>query len=120
MRLLVDTNLSPRLAAELRRRGYDTEHVDEIGLYGADDPTILIWARDHDRIVVTADLDFADLAAAGVGAPAKVILLRLRSSRVETALSRVLVALATTGAALATGAVVVVEEARLRIRRTLP
>jgi predicted nuclease of predicted toxin-antitoxin system len=120
MRLLVDANLSPRLATDLRRRGHDAEHVDQIGLYGADDTTILTWARDHDRIVVTSDLDFADLAAAGVGAPAKVLLLRLRSSRVEAVLPRVLVALASTGDALARGAVVVVEESRLRLRQGRP
>ena len=37
MRLLIDANLSPRIAERLRAAGYDTDHVDGIGIGGATD-----------------------------------------------------------------------------------
>jgi predicted nuclease of predicted toxin-antitoxin system len=116
VRLLVDANLPPHLARLLRERGYEASHVGEIGLGIAGDREILERAREQGWVVVTFDLDFAELAAASGGRPAGVILLRLRSARLDKVLGRLLVALAAAGDALQAGAVMVVEEARLRVR----
>lgn len=78
MRFLVDANLSPRVAERLGREGHDAVHVAEVGLLAADDLTILLRARDEQRVVLTADADFAMLLAVrGERHPSVV---RLRSS----------------------------------------
>ena len=118
VRLLVDANLPPRLARLLRERGYEASHVGEIGLGIAGDQEILQCAREQGWIVVTFDLDFAELAAASSGRPASVILLRLRSARLDKVLGRLVTTLVAAGDVLQAGAVVVVEEARLRVRHT--
>jgi len=120
VQFLVDANLPPRLARLLRERGHEACHVAEAGLGTAKDHELFQRARNEGWIVVTRDLDFADLAAASGGLPAGVILMRLRSSRIESVLSRLLVAVAATGDALQSGAVVVVEDARVRVRHRAP
>jgi hypothetical protein len=41
--------------AKTRRPGLDLVRVQDSGLAGADDPDILAWAAEHDRIVLTHD-----------------------------------------------------------------
>lgn len=45
MKLLVDANLSPRVAAILRSAGHDARHVTDVGLGTASDAEILAWTR---------------------------------------------------------------------------
>ncbi|MFO7778564.1 MAG: DUF5615 family PIN-like protein [Nitriliruptoraceae bacterium] len=75
MRLLIDENLSPRVARLLREAGHDAAHVVEVGLDNTDDAVILSAAADDARIIVTADTDFgALLAARGTASPSVVML----------------------------------------------
>ena len=39
----------------LRRPDLDLVRVQDVGLQGADDPSVLAWAAEHDRIVLTHD-----------------------------------------------------------------
>jgi len=58
MKLLLDQGL-PRSAARLLcDAGIDAEHTGECGSSMASDSSILEYARDRDRIVVTLDSDF--------------------------------------------------------------
>lgn len=78
MKLLVDENLSPRVAAILRDAGHDAFHVSSVGLGNTDDEVILSAAVDDGFIIVTADVDFGTLLALrGVDRPS---VLTLRSS----------------------------------------
>lgn len=62
----------------LRETGFDCVHVGEIGMHAADDPRIILWAREHERVVVTLDADFhAELAVSGAASPS-VIRFRLQ------------------------------------------
>ncbi len=63
MRFLVDMPLSPRLAAWLRENGHDAEHASGAGLHKAKDHHIVESARQQNRIIITADLDFPQLLA---------------------------------------------------------
>jgi len=58
MRLLLDANLSPRVAQELRDAGYDVVHVADIDLLTATDAAIFERAAADGLVVVTADSDF--------------------------------------------------------------
>lgn len=64
MRYLLDEMYPPAAAAALRERGIDAVAVKElVDLPGSDDHTLLVWAHEHKRVVVTENVpDFARLA----------------------------------------------------------
>lgn len=61
MRLIVDQQLPPILAAWFRDRGYDTAHVRELGLTGTADKAIWADATRDDAVVLSRDEDFVTL-----------------------------------------------------------
>lgn len=78
MKLLIDANLSPRVATTLGERGYEATHVGEIGLLSASDTTIMPAAVQLGAAVETADTDFPMLLAlAGHKRPSIVLLRRI-------------------------------------------
>jgi len=76
VRLLVDANLSPRVAARLRVAGHDAAHVADCGLLTASDDQILAAAAQDDRTIISADAGFGTLLALGGQAKPSVVLLR--------------------------------------------
>ena len=66
VKLLLDENVSPKVAAELARvDGLDACHVRDRGLLAATDAEVLERAYDEDRVLVTANVaDFLKLARA--------------------------------------------------------
>ncbi|PSP47706.1 hypothetical protein BRC75_08930 [Halobacteriales archaeon QH_7_69_31] len=66
-RILVDENTSPRVAEILRVKGHSATHVPAILNEGADDRTILEFARRQEYLLLSHDPDFLDPeTAAGV------------------------------------------------------
>lgn len=63
MRLLLDANLSPRLAESMRAAGFDAIHVFDLGMVTATDDEIFDRAAAEGLVVVTADSDFGALLA---------------------------------------------------------
>ncbi|MDQ3946860.1 MAG: DUF5615 family PIN-like protein [Actinomycetota bacterium] len=61
MKLLVDENLSERVAELLVENGHDAIHVRAIGLATADDSVLMERAAAEGRVVVSADTDFGTL-----------------------------------------------------------
>jgi predicted nuclease of predicted toxin-antitoxin system len=76
MRFLVDMPLSPQLAAWFGQKGHDAVHASAAGLHNAKDRIILETARQQDRLIVAADLDFPQLLATSHAADPGVILFR--------------------------------------------
>ncbi len=76
MKFLVDMPLSPLLAVWLRENGHDADHVSAVGLHKAKDHHIIEAARQQNRIIITADLDFPQLLAISRAADPGVILFR--------------------------------------------
>jgi len=68
VRLLVDANLSPRVAAHLNGAGFEAVHVADVGLLTAADDVILTYADSNGLVIVSADTDFGELMAASRGA----------------------------------------------------
>ena len=59
MRFLADENFSNRILRGLRREQaeIDVVRVQDIEIYGADDPTVLAWAATEERILLTHDVN---------------------------------------------------------------
>src|SRR2546425_5419699 len=66
-----------RVVEWLRSQGHDAVHLREEGLHRAPDEQVLAKAVAEERIILTFDLDFGDLAALMPDRPARIILLRL-------------------------------------------
>ena len=65
VKLLLDENVSARVAERLRDEGVDAVHVRDRGMTGATDAEVLEKAFEEDRILVTANVgDFERLARA--------------------------------------------------------
>lgn len=118
MRLLVDENLSARVAARLDETGHDAVHVTAVGLGSTDDAVILQSAAAEGQVVLTADADFSTmLALQGRSLPS---VLMLRSSdhlTPDEQADLILLALEQVGEELEDGAVASVTPERARIRR---
>jgi predicted nuclease of predicted toxin-antitoxin system len=76
VKLLFDENLSHRLVALLADPYPGSTHVREIGLIGAEDRRIWVYAAEHEFLLVSKDTDFYQRSLV-FGAPPKVIWLRI-------------------------------------------
>lgn len=118
MRFLVDASLSPAVAVLLTEAGHDTVHVrDALGLK-APDLEILEHAAAEGRVIVAADTDFGELLARrGVNRPSLVLFRRRTGRRPAKQASLLLEHLPDVRPQLEDGAVVVIEEGRIRVRQ---
>ena len=63
MRLLLGENFPLRLSHELRARGFECDHVIELGLRGISDSEIINrLEHDPELVLLTQDADFEDVA----------------------------------------------------------
>jgi predicted nuclease of predicted toxin-antitoxin system len=116
MKVLVDMNLSPRWVSFLSESGFEAVHWSDIGAGGAPDSELMLWATEHDHIVLTADLDFgAILAATQVKRPS-VMQVRDEIPTPEVIGRAVTAALRQACQELTEGALVSVDAARARVR----
>lgn len=118
MRLLVDEALSPLVADLLRDLGHDAIHVRDIGLVSADDGQVLEAARADARVLVSADTDFGTIVVLGnLRQPSIVILRRREGRRAQDQASLVDAQVRQLEDELRQGSIVIVEDARVRVRR---
>lgn len=118
MRFPVDNNLAPALARLLDAAGHDSVHVRTYGLAAASDEVVLNRARDERRAVISADTDFATLLARQRSDRPSVLLLRRSTPRRAVDQARLILAnLPAVEEDLLSGAVVVISDERLRVRR---
>jgi predicted nuclease of predicted toxin-antitoxin system len=72
------------MVCRLRDDGHDVETVIDEGLGGEDDPPVLQAATDEGRILLTFDLDFADIRQYPPGTHAGIVVFRLKDQRWAT------------------------------------
>ena len=117
MRILADVHISPRTVEFLRSLGHDAVRVSDALTPTAADVEIVAEADRDRRIVLTQDLDFSAIVALSGRATPSVISLRLTSSRIETVNARLEQVLLVIESDLMQGALVTVEDSRLRTRK---
>ena len=115
MKVLLDMNLSPALVQELSGRGFDAVHWSSSGDARAPDEWILAVARREGRVLLTHDLDFGAILAAGAGPGTGVVLLRMQDLSPDRLAPLLAAALRSNETDLKVGAIVVVEESRTRV-----
>jgi len=116
MRILVDMNLPPRWTDVLKTEGHDARHWTTVGSDAAPDHTLMTWARRHERIVFTHDLDFSAILAASQADGPSVVQLRTDDVLPATHAETVLRALRQFETELTDGAILSVDPKHARVR----
>jgi predicted nuclease of predicted toxin-antitoxin system len=116
MKILVDMNLSPQWCEVLRQQDWESDHWSALGDPRAADTVIMAYAKAQGYIVFTHDLDFgAILAATQTRAPS---VIQIRAQDVMSAEFQKLAVetMRRFQVELETGALIVVDESRARVR----
>ena len=114
--VLVDMNLSIEWVPILEQAGWPTVHWSQVGRPDAEDTALMEWASAHDHIVFTHDLDFGTALALTQADGPSVIQVRGQRVLPQQIGSVVLAALRQYEVELVSGALVVVEESKSRVR----
>lgn len=101
----------------LRAQGHEVVHLREQGLQRLSDPAILAKARAESSVVITFDLDFGDLLAAGADDGPSTIICRLANETPAFVTPLLEQVLEECEPDIAHGAIVIVEDSRYRVRR---
>ena len=116
IQILVDMNLSPDWVAELTAHGWLVVHWSTIGDPRATDREIMDWARSNGQVVFTHDLDFGTMLALTHASGPSVVQVRAQDTLPDHLSPIVIAALKQHEAELIAGALVVVDEAKSRVR----
>ena len=118
MKFLIDNNLSPLLADALKAVGHDAVHLRDLRMQAATDHVVLERAKADERILVSADTDFGGLLArSGASTPSVILIRRLAGRRAAEQAAIILANLDQVAEDLTAGAIVVLHEDSLRVRR---
>jgi len=116
VRILIDMNLPPRWKGAFNRAGHEACHWSEVGSPDAKDRQIMQWARRHDHVVCTHDLDFSALLAATQATSPSVVQVRTDDVLSEALVETILQAVEQFESELAEGALLSVDPTRARVR----
>ena len=116
LRLKLDENLPRKVETALRTLGHDVETAFSEGLAGAIDRLLLAECIAEDRILITLDLDFADIREYPPGSQRGVWVLRPSQQTFDTILHLVLSGVRLTAVERTVGQLWVIDERRVRIR----
>jgi predicted nuclease of predicted toxin-antitoxin system len=116
MKFLADMGISPVTVAWLNRHGHDAKHLFEERLHRLTDREIFEKAQNENRIVLTTDLDFGEIALSTSSSKLSIIIFR-QQDRTPSSINKHLGNVITTAKAeLERGAIIIVQEGRFRIR----
>ena len=101
----------------LRAANHDAVHLRDEGLIRLPDSQIAAKAVAESRIVLTFDLDFGDILAVARSAAPSVIIFRLRNQTPAAVNPRLFRVIAECAVELASGAIIIIEDERFRVRQ---
>ena len=116
MKLLIDMNLSPKWVSVLKEAGFEAAHWSSIGRPDAPDYEILAYAKSNRYVVFTHDLDFGTILAATKADCPSVIQIRTQDVTPEYLRPLVVSALHQFEKHLECGAIVTIDQKKLRAR----
>jgi predicted nuclease of predicted toxin-antitoxin system len=116
MKLLVDMNLSPRWVGVLCAADIEAVHWITAGRADAPDIEIMAFARAHDYVVLTHDLDFGSILAVTNGQKPSVVQMRSQDVTPERIGAMLISALRQLETELGDGALVTLDPRRTRVR----
>jgi predicted nuclease of predicted toxin-antitoxin system len=116
VRFLADMGVSYSVVLHLRKQAHDVMHLRDQGLHRLADSEIIAHAAEDGRVILTFDLDFAELAFNRRQPLPSVVIYRLSDSRPHRQIERLMAALTVAQQALESGAIVIVDDSRVRIR----
>ncbi len=117
MKFLADMGIAGGVVSWLRSRGHDALHLRDEGLQRLPNGKIFVKAAAENRTILTFDLDFGEIVALSGESKVSVILFRLNNTTTPFVIARLETVLTDAIDALNDGAIVVVEDARHRVRR---
>lgn len=115
VKVLADENISPKVVEFLRQKEIDVLDTKEQGWFGREDEELLNIAYRDQRFIFTHDSDFGTLAIHEGKKYYGIIYIRLKNLHPQNVI-RVCNQLFQLKTELSPGTIIVVEEARLRIR----
>lgn len=117
MRFLLNMNVPRELGRRLAAEGHNCLHVGDISMAQATDLAIIEKARSSREVILTHDLDYGHLLAFSGESIPSVVIFRLRDTHPDNLLARIMDTWHEIEKPLLEGAIVVMEDAALRIRR---
>ncbi len=116
IKILIDMNLSPDWVPVLQNAGWSAEHWSTVGDPKATDRKIMDWAEANGYTVFTHDLDFGTILALTHKSGPSVLQVRGQDVLPHHMGNLVIAAIRQHETDLESGALVVVEESRNRVR----
>lgn len=116
MKFLIDMNLSPRWCDILQAEGWDSVHWSQVGIVSAPDHEVTQKAIDERRVVLTHDLDYGAMLAATQATGPSVVQVRTQDVRPQILAPLLVPLLRQYENELDAGALLIVDEARSRVR----
>jgi predicted nuclease of predicted toxin-antitoxin system len=116
VKILIDMNLSPDWVSTLQAEGFDATHWSSVGDKRAPDSEIMEYARTNGFVVFTHDLDFGTLLAFTHANGPSVIQIRTQDIMPSALAGKLVPILREQQAALESGALVTIDEAKARVR----
>lgn len=116
VKLLVDMNLSPDWVPLLTSHGWSAVHWATVGDPKASHHAIMDWAAENGYVIFTHDLDFGTMLALSLSRSPSVLQIRAQDILPDHLEGLVVAALKQHSDDLSSGALVVVNESRNRVR----
>ena len=116
MKVLIDMNLSPQWVPVFEKAGCEAVHWAFIGRPNAPDQEIFEYAKSHDYVIFTHDLDFGAILAATNADYPSVIQVRVQDVTPEHLSGFVVSALYQFKKHLDGGALITIDEKKSRVR----
>ena len=117
MKFVADMPISHRTVSHLTAQGHDVYRVSERGMSRASDAEIVGLALNEQRVIRTMDLDFAAIIAKSSEKFPSAMIFRLENETPENVNSLLDRILPSIEPELESGAIVIVDQIRVRIRK---